>query len=145
MNNASKILVRWKVRHAVVTWIGIVLNALIAVPFLICPTWMLNQLGILPVAPIWPMAAAGAYLIITCFYFPMIIDIDRFRVFAWLSILPARTFPALFFFAAVLLCGASSGFLVIAVVDAAIAIAWLHCMIKIVGLEQAIATGRVDP
>lgn len=145
MNSANATLVRWKARHAAVTWIGILLNVLLAAPLLICPTWTLDQLGIAQAPIIWPMAAAGAYLIITCFYIPMTIDIDRFRIFCWLSILPARAIPALFFIGAVVICGASSGFLIVSAIDGVIAIAWLTCMINIVELEQAIATGRADP
>jgi hypothetical protein len=72
----------------------------------------------------------------------MSIDLDRYRIFAWLSILPSRTFGATFLFIAVLVFGFSGGFLVPALIDAGIAIASLVCMIRIVGIEQRLANGR---
>lgn len=143
MNSASLDLVAWKFRHAVVTWIGIVLNIIVAVPFFLFPEWCLDVLNIPPVDPIWPRVGAGLLMIITVFYVPMTLDIDRFRIFCWLSIFPSRTFGSTYFITMVVVFGYSPGFLSIALIDAAIAIAWLHCMIKIVRLEQAIATGQV--
>ena len=102
----------------------------------------MDQLGIPEVNTLWPRVGAGLLFIITFFYIPMTIDIDRFRIFCWLSILPSRTFGATFFIVAVVVFQQSAGFLTIALIDAAIAIAWLHCMIKIITLEQDIATGR---
>ena len=81
MNSASLDLVAWKFRHAVVTWIGIVLNIIVAVPFFLFPEWCLDVLNIPPVDPIWPRVGAGLLMIITVFYVPMTLDIDRFRIF----------------------------------------------------------------
>ena len=142
MSQQTKALVNWKFRHAVVTWIGNFLNLLIIIPFFFCPLWAMDQLGIPEVNTLWPRVGAGLLFIITIFYIPMTIDIDRFRIFCWLSILPSRTFGATFFIVAVVVFQQSAGFLTIALIDAAIAIAWLHCMIKIITLEQDIATGR---
>lgn len=140
---ASRDLVSWKFRHAVVTWIGNVLNLAIALPFFFAPAWALDQLGIPAVEPIWPMVGAGLLFIITVFYIPMTIDIDRYRIFCWLSILPSRVFGASFFIIWVVAFSAPAGFLTIALVDASIAIAWLYCMIHISRIEQAIQTGQV--
>ncbi|KMW58820.1 hypothetical protein AIOL_003800 [Candidatus Rhodobacter oscarellae] len=143
MTQASKALVNWKYRHAVVTWIGIGLNLIVAIPFFIAPLWCLEILNIPAVDPIWPRVGAGLLLIITTFYVPMTLDIDRFRIFCWLSILPSRTFGSTYFITMVVVFGYAPGFLSIALIDAAIAIAWLYCMINIVRIEQAIATGQV--
>ncbi len=140
--SATHSLSRWKFRHAVVTWIGIVLNLLVAFPFFFAPAWSLDLLNIPHPPLIWARVGAMLLFIITCFYVPMTVDIDRYRAMAWLSIFPSRTFGATYFIVNVVAFGAAPGFLTIALIDAGIAIAWLVCMIRIVRLEQAIATGR---
>lgn len=142
MTNASHTLSRWKFRHAAVTWLGIVLNLAVAIPFFFAPVWSLDLLNIPHPPLIWARVGAMLLVIITAFYVPMTIDLDRFRIFAWLAIFPSRTFGATYFTVAVVVFGQAPGFLAIALVDAFIAILWLWCMFHIVKLEQDIATGR---
>jgi hypothetical protein len=140
----SHSLSRWKFRHGVVVWIGILLNLAYCVPLLLAPVWTLSFFGIpQELTTFWPRLVGGLLILISVFYIPMTIDLDRHRIFAWLSILPSRTFGATFLFVAVLGFGFSGGFLVPAVIDGGIAIASLYCMIRIVGLEQDIAMGRL--
>ena len=137
-------LSRWKFRHSLVVWVGILLNFAYCVPLLIAPLWTLSLFGIpQELTTFWPRLVGGLLILISVFYMPMTFDLDRHRIFAWLSILPSRTFGAIFLFTAVLGFGASGGFLVPAVIDGGIAIASLYCMIRIVQLEQGVATGRV--
>lgn len=135
-------LARWKVRHSTVTWIGIVLNLLLAIPFFFVPEWAMGLLNIPPVDPIWSRVGAMLLVIITAFYIPMTIDIDRYRPFCWLSIFPSRTFGGLYFLIAVVAFGYAPGFLSIALLDIIIAIAWLVCMSRIVSLENRIFARR---
>ena len=125
-----------------VTWLGIALNMAIAIPFFFVPAWSLDLLSIPHPPLIWARVGAMLLVIITAFYIPMTLDLDRFRIMAWLSIFPSRTFGATYFTVAVVVFGAAPGFLSIALVDAFIAVLWLICLICIVAIEQDIATGR---
>ena len=42
---------RWKTRHAVVVWIGIVLNLIFAIPLLVDPNWLFSLIGVPTVTP----------------------------------------------------------------------------------------------
>ncbi|MCA8880532.1 MAG: hypothetical protein KDA73_11375 [Rhodobacteraceae bacterium] len=141
---ASHSLSRWKFRHGVVVWIGILLNFSYCVPLLVAPLTTLGLFGIpAELTTFWPRLVGGLLVLISVFYMPMTVDLDRFRIFAWLSILPSRTFGATFLFVAVVGFGFAGGFLVPAVIDAGVAIASLYCLIRIVRLEQDIAMGQV--
>lgn len=134
-------LTRWKFRHSVIVWIGIALNLAYCAPLLVAPAWTLALFGIpQDTTTFWPRLVGGLLILISTFYVPMTVDIDRYRIFAWLSILPSRTFGATFLFIAVLGFGYSGGFLVPALIDAGIAIASLVCLIRIVSIEQRLET-----
>ena len=144
MTGGRSSLAGWKLRHSVVVWIGIVLNIAYCGPLLVAPAWTLSLFGIpQETTTFWPRLVGGLLILISTFYIPMTIDLDRYRIFAWLSILPSRTFGATFLFVAVLGFGFSGGFLVPALIDAGIAIASLFCLIRVVRLEQAIGSARV--
>lgn len=137
-------LSRWKHRHGVVIVIGILLNVAYCIPLLLFPLWTLDLFGIpRELTPFWPRLVGGLLILISVFYMPMVVDLDRYRIFAWLSILPSRTFGATFLFVAVLGYGYSGGFLVPALIDAGIAIAALNCMIRIVKIEQQLEEDRM--
>jgi len=137
-------LSRWKFRHGVIVWIGIALNLAYCVPLLLAPAATLGFFGIpQELTTFWPRLVGGLLILISVFYIPMTWDLDRHRIFAWISIFPCRSFGATFLFIAVLVFGFSGGFLVPALIDGGIAIATLYCMIRIVGLEQDIAEGRL--
>lgn len=136
---------RWKARHSAIVLLGILLNLSLAVPLLFFPRWVLGLFDI-PAGPstIWPQFAGGLLILLSAFYLPMTWDLDRYRVFAWLAVFPSRSFGVAFFLVA-LLRGEPGGFFVAVLIDGAIAIASLYCLIRIVTLEQAIADGRVQP
>ena len=136
-------LSRWKFRHGVIVWIGIVLNLLLAVPLLFNPHWVLDLFGVPAAQTIWPRFAGGLLILLSIFYMPMTWDLDRHRVFAWLAVFPSRTFGVVFFLTAVLGYGQPAGFIAGVLIDGAISIASLYCLIRIVRLEQNIVTGRV--
>ncbi len=142
MTEGHSSLARWKFRHTVVVLIGIALNLAYCAPLLIWPEATLALFGIPPeITTFWPRLVGGLLILISTFYVPTAVDIDRYRVFAWLSILPSRTFGATFLFIAVLGFGFAGGFLVPAVIDAGVAIASLWCLIHIVRIEQALDGG----
>jgi hypothetical protein len=135
-------LSKWKMRHAVLVWIGIILNLAFVIPLLFCPEWILGLFHIPANQLIWPRFAGLLLGILSVFYIPATLDIDRYRVFAWLAVFPSRTFGSVFFFLAVFVFGQPLGFLAGVLLDGSIGIATLWCLIRIARLEQAIAEGR---
>jgi hypothetical protein len=126
----------WIVRHTILLWFGIFLNALFIIPFLFFPQWMLDLFRIPLDQLIWARASAGLLMIISTFYVPPAVDFGRYRVNAYIAVFPSRTFGATFFFFAVVLFGQPPGFLSISFVDAFIGCTTLYCLIRIRALEQ---------
>src|SRR5215472_7101451 len=126
----------WILRHTVLMWFGIFLNALFIVPLLFFPRWMLNLFGIPLDQLIWARESAGLLMIISTFYVPAAINFGRYRVNAYIAVFPSRTFGASFFFFAVLLFGQPPGFLSISFVDALIGSTTAYCLIRIRTLEK---------
>lgn len=133
---------RWKFRHALIVWLGILMNMGFVIPLLFAPTWFLDFFGLKAEPLIWPRFAGLLLLILSVFYIPATLDLDRYRIFAWLSVFPSRTFGVLFFSFMVFLAHQPTAFLLGVVLDGSIGIASLWCLIKIVVLEQQIAEGN---
>lgn len=127
----------WVARHAIVVWIGIALNLVLIVGLVFHPAWLLGLLGIPLNQLVWARFAGLLLLIITCYYVPATVDFDRYRVNAWLSVIPSRAGGATFFFLAVFVFDQPAGFLVGTLVDGVIGLATLVCLIKITALERA--------
>jgi hypothetical protein len=125
----------WIVRHTILVWFGIVLNALFIVPLLFVPRWFLDLFNIPLKELIWARESAGLLMIISVFYVPAAVDFGRYRANAYIAVFPSRTFGATFFFFAVLLFGQPLGFLSISFVDALIGSTTLYCLIRIRKLE----------
>ena len=126
----------WIVRHTILVWFGIFLNACFIIPLLFTPRWMLDLFGIPLDQLIWARESAGLLMIISTFYVPAAIDFGRYRVNAYIAVFPSRTFGASFFFFAVVLFGQPPGFLSISFVDAFIGSTTLYCLIRIRALER---------
>jgi hypothetical protein len=126
----------WILRHTILLWFGIFLNALFIVPLLFFPQWMLNKFGIPLKELIWARESAGLLMIISTFYVPAAIDFGRYRANAYIAVFPSRTFGATFFFCAVVFFGQPPGFLSISFVDALIGSTTLYCLIRIKILER---------
>jgi len=126
----------WILRHTILVWFGIFLNALFIIPLLFFPRWMLDLFGIPLDQLIWARESAGLLMIISVFYVPAAIDFGRYRANAYIAIFPSRTFGATFFFFAVVLFGQPPGFLSISFVDALIGSTTLFCLIRIKTLER---------
>lgn len=126
----------WIVRHTILLWFGIFLNALFVIPMLFFPRWMLDLFGIPLEDLIWARASGGLLMIISVFYVPPAIDFGRYRASAYIAVFPSRTFGATFFFLAVVLFGEPPGFLSISFVDALIGSTTLYCLIRIKALEN---------
>lgn len=140
----SESLSKWKARHAIFVWVGIAMNLVYAIPLIFWPEWILGVFHI-PSTPglmIWTRFSAVLLLILSVFYVPATLDIDRYRIFAWLAVFPSRTFGAVFFFFAVVAFGQPLGFLMGVLLDGTIAILTLWCLMRIVRLEQEIVGGE---
>lgn len=137
----SHALSRWKARHAILVWIGILLNFAFVLPLLFWPEWILGLFQIPVNQLIWPRFSALLLGLLSIFYIPATLDIDRYRVFAWLAVFPSRTFGAVFFFIAVFVFDQPLGFLVGVLLDGSVGVVTLFCLIRILRLEQDIAEG----
>jgi len=127
----------WIARHSLLVWLGIVLNLFIIVPLLFDPAWILGLFNI-PFDPsLWPRFAGLLLLIVTVFYIPPTIDLERYRANAWLAIFPSRSFGATFFFLAVFVFDQPPGFIVGILLDGVIGLATLYCLIRVTALERA--------
>lgn len=126
----------WIVRHTVLVWFGIFLNALFIIPLLFFPRWMLDLFGIPLDQLIWARESAGLLMIISVFYIPAAVDFGRYRANAYIAVFVSRTFGATFFFCAVVFFGQPVGFLSISFVDAFIGSTTLYCLIRIATLEK---------
>jgi hypothetical protein len=135
----------WILRHTILLWLGIFLNALFIIPMLFFPRWFLDLFNIPLEELIWARASAGLLMIISVFYVPAAVDFARYRANACIAVFPSRTFGATFFFLAVVLFGQPPGFLSISFVDAFIGSTTLYCLIRISKLErQARESGMIE-
>ena len=85
---------RWFKR---VLWLGIIANCALAVPTMFAPARML-ELTSLPMATplVWPQFAGLLLVLLSVFYMPAGVDLDRYRVVAWLAV-GARLAGVVFF------------------------------------------------
>ena len=127
----------WTARHALVVWLGVLLNLVFVVPLLFDPVWLFGFFNLPLERTIWARFAGLLLLIVTVFYIPATLDLDRYRVNAWLAVFPSRTFGAVFFFLAVFVFGMPFGFIVAILIDGVIGLASLYCLIRVTTLEQA--------
>ncbi len=68
------------------------MNFAFVLPLIFCPEWILGLFGITVNQLIWPRFAGLLLGILSIFYIPATLDIDRYRVFAWLAVfLPTRS------------------------------------------------------
>jgi hypothetical protein len=85
---------RWFKR---VLWLGILGNVALAVPTIVAPARMLEFSSLPPAAPLLWVRFAGLLLVLlSVFYMPAGIDLDRYRVVAWLAV-GARLAGVVFF------------------------------------------------
>jgi hypothetical protein len=126
----------WILRHTILLWFGIFLNALFIIPLLFFPRWMLNLFAIPLDQLIWARESAGLLMIISVYYIPAAVDFGRYRANAYIAVFVSRAFGSTFFFFAVVLFGQPPGFLSISFVDAFIGSTTLFCLIRIRALER---------
>ena len=137
----TRSLADWKFRYAIVMWIGILANLAFILPLFFCPVWFLGLFGVVVNQLFWVRFTAGLIGLLSVFYIPSIIDVDRYRVIAWLGVFPSRTFGALYCFIQVFVFGEPMGYLAGAVLDGTFGFAALYCLLKIARIEQRIMEG----
>lgn len=130
-------LSKWIARHTFFVWLGILLNLCFVAVLLLAPAWVLRLFNIPPEESLWPQFAGLLLLVVTLYYVPPTIDLERYRVNAWLAIFPARSFGATFFFLAVFVFDHPPGFLAAVLLDGVIGLATLICLIRVTALERA--------
>jgi hypothetical protein len=75
---------RWFKR---VLWAGIIANLALAIPTLLAPERLMALSGFPPASPLlWPRFAALLLILLSLFYMPAGIDVDRYRPVAWLAV-----------------------------------------------------------
>ena len=127
----------WIARHSLVVWIGVLLNLVFVFSLLFDPAWLLGFFNVPYNESLWPRFAGLLLLIVTLFYIPATLDLDRYRVIAWMAILPSRSFGATFFFLAVFVFDQPPGFIAAILLDGLIGLASLYCLIRVTALERA--------
>ena len=141
MNRRKGSISTWTLRHAVIVWIGILLNLVLAVPLLFSPAWLLDALGIPLMQEIWVRFSGGLLIIISAYYVPGAMNLERYRANAWLAVIPSRSFGATFFFLAVFVFDQPFAFVLGVLVDGIIGALTLLCLIKVTALERATQQG----
>ncbi len=131
----------WVRRHRWVVRLGILVNFAFVVPLMLYPAWILELFKLSPEVTLWVRFSGLLLGLLSVFYVPATLDIDRYRVFAWLAIFPARTSGAVFFAVAVFGFGHPSGFLVAVLIDGGIGLASLYCLVRLTRLERALSRG----
>ena len=85
---------RWLKR---VIWLGILANLALALPTLAAPDMMMEFVRLPTATPLlWPRFAALLLILLSVFYAPAGMDLDRYRIVAWLAI-GSRAAGVLFF------------------------------------------------
>jgi hypothetical protein len=85
---------RWLKR---VIWLGILANLALALPTLAAPDMMIELVRLPTATPVlWPRFAGLLLILLSVFYAPAALDLDRYRVVAWLAI-ASRAAGVLFF------------------------------------------------
>ena len=85
---------RW-FRRAI--WLGIAANAVLALPTVLAPEWVLATLGLRPTGdPVWTAFAALLLVLLSLFYIPGGNNPHRHRFTAWLAVF-ARLAGVIFF------------------------------------------------
>jgi hypothetical protein len=80
-----------------VVWIGIAANLLLALPTLAAPAQLIAMSGLPTATPdLWPRFSALLLILLSVFYMPAGVDIDRYRVVAWFAVM-SRLVGVVFF------------------------------------------------
>lgn len=131
-------------QHTIAIWVGIALNLCFIIPLLFVPTWFLGLFGVPLREPTWARFTGLLVLIISCFYVPAAVDLVRYRVIAWLAIVPSRSFGTLFFLTIVFVFEQPKGFLAGALLDGGVGLVTLYFLVRLTAAERAARAGAAS-
>ena len=82
-----------------VMWVGIFANMALAIPTIAAPAAMLAMTGLPTATPdLWPRFSALLLMLLSVFYMPAGVDIDRYRATAWFAVASRLTGVVFFMF-----------------------------------------------
>jgi hypothetical protein len=131
--NPYERLARW---YKWVTWFGIILNLLFVIPLVLTPEFILRLLDLHLEPVLWARVSGMLLFIISAFYIPASLNLKKYRIHAWLAILPSRVCGATFFIVAVFFLGFPLGYLPIGFVDLTILSIQLVILLNIRRVER---------
>lgn len=126
-------LKKWASR---ILWAGIAANMLFVVGLLFATEFLLNLLSIQLDRVIWAQFSGLLLFILSVYYIPAALDIDRYRANAWFHCIPSRFGGIIFFTIHVLFLGAETGFIAGAIHDAIFGIPVFIILLRLNKLEK---------
>jgi hypothetical protein len=82
-----------------VVWVGIIANVLLALPTIAAPSQMTAFAGLPTATPdLWPRFAGVTMILLSIFYIPAALDVDRYRIVAWFTLVSRLTGVIFFMF-----------------------------------------------
>ncbi len=126
-------LKRWS---SIIIWAGIVANMLFVIPLIFATEFLFELFKLKMDRVIWAQFSGVLLFILSIFYIPAALNIDRYRANAWFHCIPSRACGVAFFSINVFFLGAETGFLAGAVLDAFFGLALLLVLLKINKLEK---------
>jgi cytochrome c5 len=103
--------------------VGIIANALFFAPLLFATDWMLRMLGVDGQPPAFAQFAGLLLGLISVFYLPGTADPTKYRLYAWLAIIPSRLCGVLMCLSAVVWLGGPENFVLGVFLDLPFAVA----------------------
>jgi hypothetical protein len=80
-----------------IMWVGIFANLALAIPTIAAPSAMIEMIGLPTATPdLWPRFSALLLVLLSVFYMPAGLDVDRYRAAAWFAV-GSRAAGVLFF------------------------------------------------
>jgi len=131
----AKTLEQYTQCHSKVVTIGIIANLIFIAPLILFPACFLQFLGVHLDGLIWARVSGFLLLLVSILYIPAVINLDRYRVNAWLAIFPSRTFGTVFFAVQVFIFDQPGSFLIGSLVDITFASLSLYYLVRITVLE----------
>ena len=126
-------LKKWSSR---IIWAGIVANMLFVIPLIFATEFLFELFKLQKDRVIWAQFSGVLLFILSVYYIPAAINIDRYRANAWFHCIPSRACGVLFFSIYVFFLGAEPGFIAGAILDAVFGLSLLIVLLKINKLEK---------
>lgn len=126
-------LKKWSSR---IIWTGIVVNMFFVIALIFATEFLFEVFKLEHDRVIWAQFSGVLLFILSVYYIPAALNIDRYRANAWFHCVPSRAAGVLFFSINVFLLGAEPGFLAGAIVDLVFGLLLLIVLLKIEKREK---------